>query len=107
MRVQSALKTFTGFRIAPTERSTVGRTYETENAGLGREADHGAVRWIVDPVDDPVGRDPQPERKRHLPATIDQDLIAVSVLPELYRSAVRNRAAGGAGARLFQALKPG
>ena len=81
-------------------RSTVGRTHETENAGLRREANHGAVRRVVDPVDDPIRRDPQPEWNRHLPTTIDQHLVAVSVLPERYRSAIRNRAAWGTGAWL-------
>jgi len=38
---------------------------------------------------------------RHLPATIDEHLVAVSVLPELYRSAIRNRAARRTGAWLL------
>ena len=50
---------------------TFGRTHETEDAGLGREANHGAVRRVVGSVDDPIRRDPQPEWTRHLPATID------------------------------------
>lgn len=27
---------------------TLARTHETENAGLRREANHAAVRWVVD-----------------------------------------------------------
>jgi len=101
-------------RIAQRHRSvtdpfelTLGRTHETEDAGLGREANYAAARRVVISVDDPVRRDTQPEWSRHFPASIDQHLVAVSVLPELYRSAIRNGAAGGTGARLFQALKPG
>src|SRR5438874_303385 len=51
--------------------STLARTHETENTGLRREAKHGAVRRVVDSVDDPIRRDPQPEWNRHLPTTID------------------------------------
>jgi hypothetical protein len=50
---------------------TLGRTHETENAGLRREANHAPVRRVVDSVDDPIRRDPQPEWNRHLPTTID------------------------------------
>ena len=50
---------------------TLGRTHETEDAGLRREANHGAVRRVVGSVDDPIRRDPEPEWIRHLPATID------------------------------------
>ena len=35
-----------------------GRTHETEDAGLWREADDGTVRRVVDSVDDPIRRDP-------------------------------------------------
>ena len=80
---------------------TIARTHETENAGLRREANHGAVCRVVDSVDDPIRRDPQPERIRQLPTTIDQYLVAISVLPELDRSAIRNRAARGTGAGLL------
>jgi hypothetical protein len=48
----------TSFRIAGTDDLTVGRTYETENAGLRGEANHAAVRRVVDSVDDPIRRDP-------------------------------------------------
>ena len=50
---------------------TLGRTHETKDASLRREANHGAVRRVVGSVDDPIRRDPQPEWNRHLPATID------------------------------------
>jgi hypothetical protein len=50
---------------------TLGRTHETENTGLRREANHAAVRRVVASFDDPFGRDPQPEWNRHLPTTID------------------------------------
>ena len=89
-------------KIKPQRRElTFGRTYETEDAGLWRETEHGAVRRVVGSVDDPIRRDPEPEWIRHLPATIDEHLVAVSVLPELYRSAIRNRAARRTGAWLL------
>jgi hypothetical protein len=50
---------------------TLARAHETENAGLRREANHGAVRRVVDSVDDPIRRDAQPEWNRHLPTTVD------------------------------------
>jgi len=50
---------------------TLGRTHETEDAGLRGEANDAAVRRVVSSVDDPIRRDPQPEWNRHLPATID------------------------------------
>jgi transposase len=82
-------------KIKPRRRheSTLGRTHKTKNAGLRREANHAAVRRVVGSVDDPVRRHPQPEWNRHLPTTIDQHLVAVSVLPELHCSAIRKRAA--------------
>jgi hypothetical protein len=50
---------------------TLAGTHETENAGLRRKANHGAVRRVVDSVDDPIRRDSQPEWNRYLPTTID------------------------------------
>ena len=50
---------------------TLARAHETENAGLRRKANHGAVRRVVDSVDDPIRRDAQPEWNRHLPTTVD------------------------------------
>jgi hypothetical protein len=49
----------------------LGRTHEAKDASLRREANHAAVRRVVSSVDDPIRRDAQPERNRHLPAAID------------------------------------